>query len=153
MPSDILILIFRILSLVFLYGFLFVIWRAFMGETRLLDKKASTGVTPIPFSLILIEGFEEGHEKGKVYPLTDNTTIGRSRTNSIILNDAYVSTLHASINYENGLCMLTDHESRNGTHINDIPVNEKTALATGDRIKIGQSVFEYISTQEPYRNA
>ncbi len=153
MPADILILIFRILSLLFLYGFLFLVWRVFIIDTRSRRDETGSNLNPIPYVLIAKESDEEGSDENRVFPLSQTTTIGRSQTNTIVLEDVYVSTLHASISYEKGLCFLTDHESRNGTHINDIPVEGKIALSIGDRIKIGQTVFEFTSSVERPENA
>ncbi|MFZ5580336.1 MAG: FHA domain-containing protein [Pseudomonadota bacterium] len=68
------------------------------------------------------------------------TTIGRREDNDIVLPDGSVSSQHAWILNENGLCRVMNILSTNGTFINDIKVHE-APLNEGDRIRFGQAEF------------
>lgn len=71
----------------------------------------------------------------------DAVTIGRSRSNVIVLDDMLVSRRHVVLTAdENGL-LLRDLGSRNGTFVNGTRV-EATHINEGDRIGIGASTFE-----------
>ena len=68
-------------------------------------------------------------------------TIGRSRDNSIVLDDMLVSRRHVMITADDEGLLLRDVGSRNGTYVNGKRV-EQTHLEDGDRIGIGASTFE-----------
>jgi pSer/pThr/pTyr-binding forkhead associated (FHA) protein len=69
-------------------------------------------------------------------------SIGRAETCTIQIPNRFVSRLHAEIRYQEGRFWLVDHNSRNGTTVNDRLVAEPVALDEGDRIGIGGTVLE-----------
>lgn len=71
----------------------------------------------------------------------DQLTIGRSRENSIVLDDMLVSRRHVVIIADDEGLLLRDVGSRNGTYVNGRKV-EQIHLHEGDRIGIGASTFE-----------
>lgn len=71
----------------------------------------------------------------------DALTIGRSRTNSIVLDDMLVSRRHVRITAEGEGLVLEDLGSRNGTFVNGRRVM-RTHLHEGDRIGVGAAIFE-----------
>ena len=64
-------------------------------------------------------------------------TIGRAEDNDVVLADPQVSRRHARMERVGGTWWLTDLGSRNATLVNGMPVNGRTALASGDRITVG----------------
>lgn len=71
----------------------------------------------------------------------DALTIGRSRGNSIVLDDMLVSRKHLRITADDEGLLLEDLHSRNGTFVNGRRV-ERTRLHEGDRIGVGAAIFE-----------
>ena len=71
----------------------------------------------------------------------ETVTIGRSRENTIVLDDMLVSRRHVVIMADDEGLLLRDVGSRNGTFVNGRRV-EQTHLQEGDRIGIGASTFE-----------
>ena len=67
--------------------------------------------------------------------------IGRLETADIRLPDKRVSRRHAEIFEENGTIFVQDLESHAGTWKNGIRLSEKTPLAVGDLLKIGDFEF------------
>ncbi len=66
--------------------------------------------------------------------------IGRDPTNQIVLNDdRYASRYHAWVTYEQGSFWLEDLGSTNGTFLNDELVEQREQLASGDKIKTGET--------------
>lgn len=63
-------------------------------------------------------------------------TIGRSSSNDIHIPEQHVSRQHAVINYRDGIFMLNDLDSANGTFVNDIQISEPFPLASGDEIRL-----------------
>jgi pSer/pThr/pTyr-binding forkhead associated (FHA) protein len=67
-------------------------------------------------------------------------TIGRLRSNDIVIDDPTVSGHHARILIENGRFMLRDLNSLNGTFVNGHPARN-AAIKYGDEIQIGKSTL------------
>jgi pSer/pThr/pTyr-binding forkhead associated (FHA) protein len=69
------------------------------------------------------------------------TTIGRGACD-VRVEDLRVSREHCSIKLREGVPVLTDLASVNGTFLNGHPVQEH-ALADGDEIRIGSTVLRF----------
>lgn len=67
-------------------------------------------------------------------------TIGRAETNGLALADPRASRHHARLVARDGLLILTDLESTNGTRVNGQAIRE-LAVGAGDEILIGDSVL------------
>jgi len=76
------------------------------------------------------------------YPLYAETKIGRSTTNAVVLDDAYTSNEHAVVRRKAGQWWLEDLDSRNGTLLNDMPLNAPAVVISGDVFTIGQTSLE-----------
>jgi hypothetical protein len=87
--------------------------------------------------LTVLQPGTTGLERGAALALQHVTRLGRSGRNTIVLDDSYVSSEHAVIVYRDGRWWLRDHDSTNGTFVNDQPVDEEVALAPGDVVGIG----------------
>lgn len=64
-------------------------------------------------------------------------SIGRIPQNSIVLDNGYTSAQHALITYRENQWWIEDLDSRNGTLVNGIDINEPTVISVGDEIMIG----------------
>lgn len=73
-------------------------------------------------------------------------TIGRDRENDIVLDSDSVSRRHARVEHREGQFFVTDLDSTNGTYVNDDadPISD-TQLRRGDQMKIGDTIFKYLS--------
>jgi hypothetical protein len=65
-------------------------------------------------------------------------TIGRAPDNSLVLGDRRASRYHARLQARQGMLVLVDLGSLNGTIVNGVPVQE-VALGVGDEIRIGDT--------------
>jgi two-component system cell cycle response regulator len=84
---------------------------------------------------------------GRRYVLDkDVITIGRGRDNDIVLPSDCVSRRHSRLERRNESVHVVDLQSTNGTFVNDdtTPVKDR-ALARGDQLKIGDTIFKYLS--------
>lgn len=81
---------------------------------------------------------------GALYRLGRDITIGRAATNGIVLDDTYVSTVHARIFVANDTYFIEDLASRNGCSLNGQQVVATTALVPGDRLQVGATTMEFI---------
>ncbi|MEI5522025.1 FHA domain-containing protein [Streptomyces brasiliscabiei] len=73
-------------------------------------------------------------------------TFGRKSDNDVIIVSVSASRFHAEIVTENGVYVLRDRDSRNGTYVNDLRVT-RHELTPGDVIRIGDETFLF-ETQE-----
>jgi len=71
-------------------------------------------------------------------------SIGRDKSNDIVLNEKRVSRKHALIVWEKNEFILTDFKSRNGTLLNGKKV-ARQAIKHGDQVRIGP--FEFVVQQ------
>lgn len=63
--------------------------------------------------------------------------IGRAQDNTIVLDDETVSTHHARLSYQEDRWWLEDLGSKNGTRVNDIPLEHPLVVTSGDLIQLG----------------
>ena len=94
-----------------------------------------------------------GPLKGSSFPLSDpEVSIGREPSNLVPILDASVSRRHCLIRREADEFKIQDLNSRNSTFVNGVPVTEKI-LASGDEIKIGNSLFLFVRPETESRTA
>lgn len=94
-------------------------------------------------ALVLLSGLG----KGKVFPLSaERVTIGRSDECGVMLDDTDVSREHAALVREGAEYRLQDLQSRNGTRINGLRIQDKL-LTPGDRIQFGLVEARYEASQ------
>lgn len=63
-------------------------------------------------------------------------TIGRAASNDIQIAEQHVSRQHAVVSYRDGIFMINDLGSSNGTFVNDRRVTEPFPLFAGDRVRL-----------------
>ncbi len=74
----------------------------------------------------------------------DLIVIGRSASCDIVLEDQSVSRRHLTIRKERETISVDDLNSTNGTFVNERKVGSSEMLANGDRIKLGNTIFKFI---------
>jgi pSer/pThr/pTyr-binding forkhead associated (FHA) protein len=91
-----------------------------------------------PLSLAKITWTDPRTNDRREYVLTEGATatIGRMDSNDICIPEQHVSRQHAVINYRDGVFMLTDLGSANGTFVNDRRLDAPFPLASGDEIRL-----------------
>jgi pSer/pThr/pTyr-binding forkhead associated (FHA) protein len=141
----------KYLFLIVLYIFIARAVRAVYLELRPQREVAKGGRAPgpartsgrkgrkAPRKAAVIEG---GTIKGKVFDLGDELIIGRDQKCHVILDDTYVSQVHARIFAKDDGYMVEDLGSTNGTYLNRRRITQPTEVQRGDRIKIGMTVLE-----------
>jgi hypothetical protein len=70
-------------------------------------------------------------------------TIGRSRTNDVVLEDTKVSRQHARISRKGDGFVIEDLGSRNGTRVDDRTLDAPCPLEDGAVIRIGDASFRF----------
>ncbi len=86
---------------------------------------------------------------GKRFVLeTETMRIGRGSENHIVLDGDSVSRRHAHIELRSGTWWAVDDNSTNGTYVNDEQIARAFMLTNGDRVKVGPTIFKYLSGQD-----
>lgn len=81
--------------------------------------------------------------KQTIFMLSETISIGRNEHNEIMIDDAFVSYEHATINRNKQGYWLNDLNSTNKTYLNRQPITESVLLKNGDIIKIGAVTFRF----------
>lgn len=86
---------------------------------------------------------EPKQRRGETTRVTGEVTLGRSPTCTISLDDdAFASSIHARVFVADGNAYLEDLGSKNGTYINEEPIDDTMLLERGDLIRVGGTVLE-----------
>lgn len=94
---------------------------------------------------------ESGQTREFVLTEGATATIGRSPHNEICIPERHVSREHAVINFRDGIFMITDLNSANGTFVNDRKLSDPFPLADGDVIRLYVPILHFsaaVSTEE-----
>ncbi|MCU0693205.1 MAG: GGDEF domain-containing protein [Polyangiaceae bacterium] len=83
---------------------------------------------------------------GKRFVLEDNLMrVGRGADNHIVLDGDSVSRRHCHFQRRGDAWLVVDDGSTNGTYVNDDHISAEHRLANGDRIKVGPTIFKFLS--------
>lgn len=128
-----------------LYIFVARAVRAVVVEMR-VEQPAAPGPPPgkqrkgkVPHKAVVVEG---AAANGKSFDLTDELIVGRGDKCHVVLDDTYVSSVHARIFSRGQAFLLEDLGSTNGTYLNRRRITAPTEVNRGDRVKIGKTVLE-----------
>ena len=137
------------------YVFLIVLYIFIARAVRLiaLESKPSGGRKPAPViqtrqpskkgrapkKVTIVEG---DVNKGKSYDLGEELVIGRAEKCQIVLDDTYVSQMHARFFARGESYMVEDLGSTNGTYLNRRRITSPVEVSRGDQVKIGKTVME-----------
>jgi two-component system, cell cycle response regulator len=113
-------------------------------ETRVTKISALSDLRPVESECCLVQ--IHGPDLGKKYALLDaEFTIGRGEDNHIVVDLDNVSRRHVRILRRQGRMFVEDLKSTNGTYLNDQEVQQETPLRSGDLIKVGGSIFKFLT--------
>ena len=72
--------------------------------------------------------------------------LGRDRRSDIVINDDQASSHHADLVFrpEERRFILMDHNSTNGTYVNEAEIEPRRDLATNDVVRIGSQKFLFV---------
>ena len=136
--SPVLVNVLKVLFVVVLYGFLWIVARAVRSHLATsanpIDRTASgPGVIMIT---------DPPADSGRILAVDQPTLIGRGAEADIKLDDPFISDRHVRFDRVEARLVVEDLGSTNGTLVNGIPVVARRALDRGDVIRIGQTIME-----------
>ena len=132
---EFIILALRIAVIFLLYLFVHRVVRVIVRELRTGGSEQQA--TSQYGSLVIVNPGQTGLQPGKRFPLGPVNTIGRTMNNDIALNDSFLSSEHALLQWDGQTWTIEDLESTNGTRLNGREVDQATALDYGDTIQLG----------------
>lgn len=109
------------------------------GATPAATRPRARKVKKAPGKAVVVEG---NSHKGVAFDLRDELIIGRGPKCQVVLDDSYVSQMHARLFSKGDTFMVEDLGSTNGTYLNRRRVTSPTELQRGDQVKIGKTVLE-----------
>ena len=96
-----------------------------------------------PFLVVI-----QGKELGKVYSIKDGAIIGRSADCDIRLYHSSISRQHARIYFDKKY-FIEDIGSTNGIYIENKKIVKKSAIQSGDIIRIGNHIVKFSLSTDP----
>lgn len=142
---------FNILSLLFKYIFIIIIYMFIFSIIRLiyLDIRGmgSSNMGDEAYLKLINRKDSLPFKVNEHYSIDKVLTLGRQGDNDIIIKDPFVSKKHLKIVKDEGEYYLEDLNSSNGTFLNNQSVEDVVRLANGDRIGIGSIEFLFVDRE------
>ena len=134
-PFFLLLWVMRLAFLGLLYLVLFLVVRVLLRDLRAAARQASAELG----RLVVVRCPSGDPAPGTVFVLDAVTTLGRDVNNSVVVDDAFVSGVHAALTYRGRAWYVEDLGSTNGTYVNGLRVVEPTLLGFGDAVVVGET--------------
>lgn len=93
---------------------------------------------------LALEFLEPEEMAGERIEVIDSVTLGRGGGSNVILQDSFLSTLHARLTVDGDDLFIEDLGSTNGSYVNAEPVIYRTQLLKGDIVQIGNTIMEVV---------
>ena len=140
------LLILRIALVAILYLVIIRVIAVARREMRVVERAPSaTRGKSVVGHLVVIDNGSTALRPGARLDIEPITTIGRSPTNTIVLDSNFVSTEHTRIIFRDKSLWVEDMTSRNGTLVNQsrIPENDAIAVTPGTVLQVGDVRFKF----------
>jgi hypothetical protein len=115
-------------------------------ERTVAVQKLDPMAQPKRFVVAWLVGLN-GAARGESFPVRiGRNVLGRDRRSDIVVNDDQASSHHADLVFrpEERRFILMDHNSTNGTYVNEGEIEPRRDLATKDVLRIGSHKFLFI---------
>lgn len=139
---NILSLLFKYIFIIIIYLFIFSIIRLIYLDIRNVDFRKVDDTA----YLKLINRIDSLPFKMKEhYSIEDSITLGRNTNNDIYIKDPFISKRHFQIVEDEGEFYLEDLNSANGTYLNQDRIQDVVKLHNGDNIRVGNIEFLFVN--------
>ena len=156
MPESVLTIL-KFCFLALLYLFLYRVVRVVVSEMRAPAPSPPPAVaaTPAPAPVARAEKargrapsrvriLAPPTRRGETFALDGELTVGRGGGCAIVLDDSFVSQVHARVYVRDGDAYVEDLDSRNGTLVNGQALQGALRLKRGDQVQVGQTTLEAV---------
>jgi hypothetical protein len=123
----------RLLFLGGLYLFLWAVVRVLLRDLRAAAREPGAELG----RLVVVSSPGGEPAVGAAFSLDAVTTLGRDVNATILIDDEFVSGIHAALTYRGRAWYLEDLGSTNGTFINGSRVEGVAATTFGDELQVG----------------
>jgi hypothetical protein len=137
LPFDIFILGLRIAFIGIIYLFIFQVMRVVVRDLRQVSPVESSAPRSKYGKLVVVEPGRSHMAPGTVFTLQAVTSLGRKPSNTIVLDDDFVSGEHSLVSWRDNRAWLEDVASTNGTFLNDTEITRPVPIAEGDILGVG----------------
>jgi serine phosphatase RsbU (regulator of sigma subunit) len=110
----------------------------FVSRAQLFD--AVRAADPIANYLVVLAGTSRGR---RLEIVDAPITIGRGVSQTLVVDDRDVSRQHARVSVVNGVVVVEDLNSTNGTFVDEERITGAVTLKEGSRIRLGGQVLKY----------
>jgi hypothetical protein len=114
--------------------------KAMKTQAFVMDANGGPGSTQLLGWIVPLQG----PQRGELITLSPVSTVGTDPKSTVLLNDKFMSSKHAEIKAENGVWVLRDAGSTNGTYVNSRRV-DRHELVDNDFIKFGSALLKFKS--------
>ncbi|HEY8080629.1 MAG TPA: FHA domain-containing protein [Acidimicrobiales bacterium] len=132
------------LVVVVIFLFFLRVARAVTVQARAPREAASPRKARRKNRRFALEFIEPDTRFGERVELPAHLDIGRGSVADLVLDDAFVSGRHASVDYGTEGLYLSDLGSTNGTYVNEQKIESTMQLKRGDVVQIGGFVLEVV---------
>ncbi len=94
----------------------------------------------------------KGPDKGRSFDTTAERMVLGRQSGDVPLTDHSISRRHAQLRLVNNEWIIEDIRSSNGTYVNGTRICGPTGVQSGDRIRLGKSVFVFRNDVQQSRN-
>jgi len=126
---------------VVIYLFLAVVVRAVRAQVTAPAARPAAAKAPAPPPPVLVVTAPEG-SAGRQIEVRRTVVVGRGEAADVTLDDDFTSERHARFDNQGGALYVDDLGSTNGTFVNGEKIEERTALAVGDAVRVGDTIME-----------
>ena len=135
MSTELFLLLLRLLGALLLFFFVGSVCWLIYRDMQVTAVSLAQKSTPVG----TIQLISDNSPAPTFYSLLSITTIGRSATNLVVIEDEFASNEHALLIRRGEQWWLEDLGSRNGTLLNDMALLETAVVTPSDIITIGNT--------------
>lgn len=110
------------------------------GKPAKVTAPAARPSRPEPTGNLVV--LEPAELRGRTYSLGAEITVGRAPGCSVMVDDTFVSQVHARVFQREGNYLVEDLGSTNGTYLNKKKLSGTMMMHRGDRLQVGNTVLE-----------
>ena len=100
---------------------------------------------PKAYLVLLVNG-----RVGQSFPLRSEITLGRDKSNTVVIADQKVSRHHATLSPAEESFVLIDQGSANGTYLNGVLISQPNPLKDKDRLSVGDTNFLFTTSKPDF---
>ncbi|WP_321970638.1 FHA domain-containing protein [Paratractidigestivibacter sp.] len=130
---DLVLFIGRVVLVVVLYIFLFAVMRTGVGLVKGQRRDAAI------WSIDVEKGTRS--LRGLHVDILGPVVVGRSPSADIVVDEPYVSSMHARFSLQGPALVLEDMGSTNGTLVNGHTIGQPVTLREGDEVQVGDTIM------------